>query len=98
MNRSRLLHMLMMVVCIIPMGLVLFYFLQGGGISGFEFNYFWLILLLCPLMHIFMMKHMGHGHGHNHNNHNHSHNQDHSHSDCHQDEIDPTEKKEENRL
>ena len=92
MNRSRLFHMLMMVVCILPMGLILFYFLQGGT-SGFESNYFWLILLLCPLMHIFMMKHMGHGHGHNHD-----HNQDHSHRECHQDEIDPTKKKAENRL
>ncbi|MBI4992681.1 MAG: DUF2933 domain-containing protein [Candidatus Magasanikbacteria bacterium] len=28
-------------------------------------NFIWLIFLLCPLMHIFMMK-GGHGEGHNH--------------------------------
>ncbi|KUO52661.1 MAG: hypothetical protein APF76_14315 [Desulfitibacter sp. BRH_c19] len=46
-------HGWMMILCLIPMIAVVFFF---GRVEGF--NWTWLILLLCPLMHIFMMKSM----------------------------------------
>jgi FtsH-binding integral membrane protein len=49
-------HMLlMMVCCLAPLGLVLL--LQRSGNVGVAS---YLVLLLCPLMHFFMMRGMGH--------------------------------------
>jgi peptidoglycan/LPS O-acetylase OafA/YrhL len=49
-------HMLMMVACCLaPIGAV---FLLN--LSGYEGAASYLIFLLCPLMHLFMMKGMGH--------------------------------------
>ncbi|SDD72615.1 Protein of unknown function [Sporomusa acidovorans] len=51
-------HMVMMLLCCLaPLGLVLL--LRQSGYDG-EANY--LVLLLCPLMHLFMMRGMGHNH------------------------------------
>ncbi len=47
-------HGWMMILCLIPMIAVVFFF--SGKIEGFSWA--WIILLLCPLMHIFMMKSM----------------------------------------
>lgn len=48
-------HMVMMMVCCLaPLGLVLL--LKQSGYEG-SANY--LVLLMCPLMHFFMMKSMG---------------------------------------
>jgi len=40
-------HWLMMLICVIPVIIIIFY-------SGVKWS--WLLILLCPLMHIFMMK------------------------------------------
>lgn len=49
-------HMLLMLVCCLaPLGLVLF--LQQNGNAGAAG---YLVLLLCPLTHLFMMRGMGH--------------------------------------
>ena len=54
-NHSNLKHMLMMLVCCLaPVGAILL--LQISGYDGVA-NY--LVFLLCPLMHLFMMKGMG---------------------------------------
>ena len=51
-------HMLMMLACCLaPFGLVLL--LKQSSYDGAA-NY--LVLLLCPLMHLFMMRGMGHKH------------------------------------
>ena len=53
---GKLKHMLMMLACCLtPLGVVLF--LKQSGYDGAA-NY--LVLLLCPLMHLFMMRGMGH--------------------------------------
>lgn len=55
-NHSNIKHLLMMVACCLaPVGAVLL--LQISGYEGVA-NY--LVFLLCPLMHLFMMKGMGH--------------------------------------
>ncbi len=55
-NHGGIKHMLMMLVCCLaPWGLVLL--LKQNGYNGVS-NY--LILLLCPLMHLFMMRGLGH--------------------------------------
>lgn len=49
-------HMLLMLLCCLaPLGLLLF--LQQSGNVG---TVSYLVLLLCPLMHLFMMRGMGH--------------------------------------
>jgi len=51
-------HMIMMLACcLVPLGAMLL--LKQIGYDGAA-NY--LLLLLCPLMHLFMMKGMGHKH------------------------------------
>lgn len=62
MNKKGFLHgLLMMVCCLVPMLALLLFLPQiKGATSGF--NWSWAFLLLCPLMHIFMMKGM-HGKG-----------------------------------
>lgn len=47
--------LLMLVCCLAPLGLVLL--LKQSGYDGAAS---YLILLLCPLMHLFMMRGMGH--------------------------------------
>lgn len=55
-NRSNIKHMLMMFACcLVPVGAMLL--LQISGYDGVD-NY--LVFLLCPLMHLFMMKGMEH--------------------------------------
>ena len=55
-NHSNVKHMLMMLACCLaPVGAILL--LQISGYDGVA-NY--LVFLLCPLMHLFMMKGMGH--------------------------------------
>lgn len=55
--------LLMMACCIVPMlALVAFLPQIKSAASGSGFNWSWLFLLACPLMHIFMMKGM-HGNG-----------------------------------
>lgn len=46
--------LLMLVCCLAPLGLVLF-LQQSGNFGGAGY----LLLLLCPLMHLFMMRGMG---------------------------------------
>ena len=49
-------HALMMIMCC---GLPLLLLIGAVYFFGISKNYlFWFILLLCPLMHYFMMKHM----------------------------------------
>ncbi len=49
-------HSLMMVICCaVPLVLI-----AGLYFLGFSNYAFWLVLLLCPIMHLFMMKDMGH--------------------------------------
>lgn len=51
-------HMIMMLVCCLaPLGIVLL--LKQSGYDG---TASYLVLLLCPLMHLFMMRGMGHKH------------------------------------
>ncbi len=51
-------HMLMMLVCCLaPLGAILLL-----KLSGYEGAASYLVLLLCPLMHLFMMRGMGHKH------------------------------------
>ena len=56
---------LMVLCCVIPMVLVIFFLAGGiGSLSGANFKLpsgSWLILLLCPLMHIGMMLFMKRG-------------------------------------
>lgn len=55
-NKIKHNHVLMMVVCC---GVPLLLLLGAVYIFGLSKNYlFWFILLLCPLMHFFMMKNM----------------------------------------
>lgn len=58
MNRK---HLLIMLACCLPViGLLVAYLLGAPlGSSGFL-----LIMLLCPLIHLFMMRGMGHDHEH----------------------------------
>lgn len=58
MKQKGFLHgLLMMACCIVPMlALVVFLPQIKGAASGF--NWSWLFILACPLMHIFMMKGM----------------------------------------
>lgn len=66
MNKKGLLHgLLMMACCIFPMILLAAFLPQlktAAANSSSGLNWTWLILLLCPLMHILMMKGM-HGMG-----------------------------------
>lgn len=64
MNKGRgLWHgILMLICCLVPMLLLVTFFTRGTGAAGGGFG--WLFLLLCPLMHIFMMKGMMGGHKH----------------------------------
>ena len=53
-------HMLLMALaCIVPM-VILFLAIQYLGLS--RSYLYWFLLLLCPLMHLFMMKDMHKGH------------------------------------
>jgi|GEM_PF-1221713 len=58
-------HNLIMLLCMVPMILAVVYFLGGRGSqgSGGSNSALILMLLLCPLMHLFMM---GRGHSHSH--------------------------------
>lgn len=48
-------HSLMMILCCaVPLVLIL-----ALSVLGFSSYSFWLVLLLCPLMHLLMMKDMG---------------------------------------
>lgn len=66
MNKKGFLHgLLMMACCIVPMLLLVAFLPQlktAAANSTSGFNWTWLIILLCPLMHFFMMKGM-HGKG-----------------------------------
>jgi hypothetical protein len=54
-------HGLMMLLCCLVM--VGAFWFVGGSAGGEGSTWTWLLFLLCPLMHIFMMKgHMGHKH------------------------------------
>lgn len=58
MKKKGLSHgLLMLVCCLVPM-VALVAFLPQIRNSTSGFNWSWLIFLLCPLMHIFMMKGM----------------------------------------
>ncbi len=58
MRKKGIIHgLLMMACCIVPM-LALLAFLPQIKNAASGFNWSWLMLLLCPLMHIFMMKGM----------------------------------------
>lgn len=58
MNKKGFLHsILMMACCLIPM-LAVFAFLPQIKSTAAGFNWSWLFLLACPLMHIFMMRGM----------------------------------------
>lgn len=63
-------HNLLMIVCVIPMAIVA-YKLFGNGSSLTNINAGSLlplgIILLCPLMHLFMMRGMNHGNSCDHN-------------------------------
>lgn len=62
MNKKGLLHsLLMMACCLIPM-LALVAFLPQIKSATSGYNWSWLFFLVCPLMHILMMKGM-HGKG-----------------------------------
>jgi len=62
MNKKGLLHGLMMLVCcLVPMLALVLFLPQIKSISP-SFNWSWLLMLMCPLMHILMMKGM-HGKG-----------------------------------
>ena len=52
--------LLMLACCIVPIAIIAIILLGRGGFSGGA----WLIFLLCPLMHLFMMRGMTHGHSH----------------------------------
>lgn len=53
-------HTLLMVVCcVVPMALLAAIFLFNVPISTIGL---FAVVLLCPLMHLFMMRSMGHGH------------------------------------
>ncbi|MHB1125834.1 MAG: DUF2933 domain-containing protein [Bacillota bacterium] len=54
----------MLVACLVPVAILAYMFLvkDGKSINLGGFNSVYLILLLCPLMHLFMMRGM-HGHG-----------------------------------
>lgn len=59
-------HMLMMLACCLaPLGVVLL--LKQSGYDGAAS---YLVLLLCPLMHLFMMRGMGHKHNEHSNENN----------------------------
>jgi len=49
-------HGWLMILCMIPMIAVIIFL---GRLESF--NWAWLILILCPLMHLFMMKSMHNG-------------------------------------
>lgn len=54
---KKFLHFLMMACCILPLIAVLLYAPQlKSNLSGSNLS--WLIILICPLMHIVMMKFM----------------------------------------
>ncbi|NLI93322.1 MAG: DUF2933 domain-containing protein [Peptococcaceae bacterium] len=56
MNHKGFLHsILMMACCILPVVLFVIFAPQLKAASP-NFNYSWLFILLCPLMHFFMMK------------------------------------------
>lgn len=58
MKKKGFLHgLLMMACCIVPM-LALVAFLPQIKNTASGFNWSWLFLLACPLMHVFMMKGM----------------------------------------
>lgn len=48
--------LLMILCCLVPIVLVMFFAHRFEGT-----NWFWLFLLLCPVMHVFMMKSMHKG-------------------------------------
>lgn len=54
--------LLMLVGCIVPM--VLLVTLLGRRSAGASSNLWWVFLVICPLLHIFMMKGMMGGHKH----------------------------------
>lgn len=57
-------HNLLMLVCLIPIGVVVFnLFKDSSQVKNFSSsNLLWLgMLILCPLMHLFMMRGMNHG-------------------------------------
>lgn len=56
--------LLMMVCCLVPMLLLVMFIGRGSGVGG---GFGWIFLLICPLMHIFMMKGMMGGHKHDDN-------------------------------
>jgi len=49
---------LMSLCCILPL-LAVMYFIHQGDTSSSPF--FWILILLCPLMHLFMHRNMKHG-------------------------------------
>lgn len=55
---KRFLHILLILCCLIPIIAILFFLPQIMSYTAGSSNLFWLILLLCPLMHIAMMKWM----------------------------------------
>ena len=59
-------HVLLMALCCaIPLGLI--FALPYLRVSLSSGGWLLLVLLLCPLVHLLMMRrHRGHGHGHNH--------------------------------
>ncbi|WP_425449016.1 DUF2933 domain-containing protein [Dethiothermospora halolimnae] len=63
-NKGHKNHMLLMLLgCLAP--ILIIFAVRGMNISlGSGSIFYWLLFLLCPLMHIFMMKGMrGHGNG-----------------------------------
>ncbi|KUO65877.1 MAG: hypothetical protein APF84_01060 [Gracilibacter sp. BRH_c7a] len=55
--KSKLFHILMMICCVVPIIAILFFLPQLKSNANGS-NLYWLILLLCPVMHIAMMKYM----------------------------------------
>lgn len=57
-------HNLLMLVCVIPMALIVIgLFNNGSLLTNFNAGSLWplAMLLICPLMHLFMMRGMNHG-------------------------------------
>lgn len=84
MKKKGLLYGLLMAICCIAPMLAIVAFLPQIESAASGVNWYWLFLLLCPLMHIFMMKGMMGDKGcHGHSNKNQTDNVDSPQKSCH---------------